>query len=569
MKETSKSALIAFALILCAGISNPSRGQSPQEEPGPGALGIEEVFELNEAPQIEPPPGTQPPEVEPDGDGYSTDKEREEAAAAALTDPRAETPDQILGSDPEPPPPPQTEGLIGDSAIVRSFAGIDFPTSGSQIPDTSLARSPNRVLEATNGMLRLTGTDGTLKSQMSMDAFFGLSGQAAGTIDPKAFYDNLGPTKVFVIAVMGKGTPKALHLAVSRKPDPDTLTAPANWCRFMLTHPSIVPQTLADYPGLGAGPEHLILTSNHFGPTNSGTLVRLIAKNVLYNITDTTKPCPLTVASISVLPLLSDSTGANLRTLQPVQFSTSPGSAGGVTTLGYLVSTVKYGSSEYRVWSLQRNSAGALVRPLPSRVVQASKLYLEPPPANQPPTFPGATNTVSTGDGRILQAVGSGNTIWFTQTTGCHVIGTSVNDSCANVMQLNVTPGAGDPLVTFGQQSLLGAGAGVSMWQPAIAMTTTGHVAIVYHQGSTNLPLSLAVAVKRSTTTLFRALPLDQGACSQSGIALRSGDYLGAHVDPSGTSFWVAGEKLFDFDPNPDPQRVNCKWATFVKEVRP
>jgi hypothetical protein len=136
-------------------------------------------------------------------------------------------------------------------------------------------------------------------------------------------------------------------------------------------------------------------------------------------------------------------------------------------------------------------------------------------------------------------------------------------------MQLNVTPRAGVPLVTFGQQTLLGAGVGVSIWQPAIAMTSAGHVALIYHQGSTGLPMSLRVAVKRASATNFNALALDQGACSQTGSVIRTGDFLGAQVDPSGASFWLAGEKLLDFDPNPDPQRVNCRWATFVKEVRP
>ncbi len=565
MKEKSKSGPIVIALAVCTILSLAAQGQVPQEAPDPGALGIEEVFELNDAPQTESPPGTTPPEVEPDGDGY-TDKERAEAAAAALIDPRAERPDQILTFEPNPPPPPQTEGPVGDAAVlVRSFAGISFATSGRPVPDPSVARSPNRVLEATNAMLRLTDTNGAMKVEMSMDAFFGLTGIAAGTIDPKVYFDNLGPTKVFVIAVMGKGTPKGLHLAVSRFTDPNDLLAPASWCRFMLPHPAIVPQSGADYPGLGAGLEHLIVTSNHFDSAGAGgTLVRLIAKSVLYN---TTQPCALTVASTAVFPLSSDPLRVNLRTLQPVQFAAAPGSAGGVTTLGYLVSAIDYATTGYRLWSLQRNSAGALVRPLPSRIIQTSKMYLEPPPVNQPPTPTGAKSTLSSGDGRILQAVGSGNTIWFAQTTGCNNTGAGVNESCANVMQLNVTPGAGNPIAAFGLQKMLGAGAGVSLWHPAVAMTTTGHVAVTYLQGSSNLALGIGIAVKRAPVANFRALLPDSGVCSQAGSQLRTGDYLGAQVDPSGASFWFAGEKLMSFATGPDTSI--CRWATFVKEVRP
>ncbi len=114
---------------------------------------------------------------------------------------------------------------------------------------------------------------------------------------------------------------------------------------------------------------------------------------------------------------------------------------------------------------------------------------------------------------------------------------------------------------------MLGAGAGVSLWHPAVAMTTTGHVAVTYLKGSANLPMSIGVAVKRAPVANFRALLPDSGVCSQAGSQLRTGDYLGAQVDPSGASFWFAGEKLLDFDPN--PQLVNCRWATFVKEVRP
>ncbi len=563
MKKSKRASPIVL-LVLCTGLPATTLA-AWGTEPDPVTLSaIEEVLELNDAPQTgESPPGTTPPEAEPYEDGY-TDKEREEAAAAALTDPRAEMPDQILNDEPDPPPPPQTEGVVGEvGVLVRSFAGIDAPTSGRTIPDVSIARSYNRVLQATNAMLRLTETNGTFIAQMSMDAFFGLINFERGTTDPKVYFDALGPKKAFVIAVMGTGTPKVLHLAVSRSPDPENLLAPASWCRFKLTHPSSVPQAGADYPNLGAGPEHLILTSNHFDSIGSGgTLVRLIAKDLLYNNPD---GCPLTVASTAAFPLSSTPSRVNLRTLQPVQFVTAPGSPTGVTTLGYLVSAIDYGTTGYNLWSLQRNSVGALVTPLRFKKVDASKNYLLPPPATQPPGLPHSLNT---GDGRVLQAVGVGNSIWFTQTTGCNNSGTGVNESCANAMQLNIVPSAGVPVASFGQQRLLGAGAGVSLWQPSIAMTPTGHVALMYHQSSASLAMSLRVAIKRApTTSTFRVLPLDTSACSNLGSRIRTGDYLGAQVDPSGTSFWLAGEKLIYFGTPPQPR--TCRWASYVKEVRP
>ncbi len=563
MKKSSKAAPIVL-VALCAGFPATAPAAWATER-DPATLVTNEVLELNDVPQTgELPPGTTPPEAEPYEDGY-TDKEREAAAAAALTDPRAEAPDQILNDEPDPPPPPQTEGAVGEvGVLVRSFAGIDAPTSGRTIPDVSIARSPNRVLQATNAMLRLTQTDGTLIAQMSMDAFFSLINLERGTTDPKVYFDALGPKNAFVIAVMGTGTPKELHLAVSRSPDPLNLLAPASWCRFKLTHPTSVPQALADYPNLGAGPEHLIVTSNHFDlGGGGGTLVRLIAKSVLY---DNPTGCPSTVASTATFLPSVDPTLVNLQTLQPVQFVTAPGSAGNTTTLGYLVSAFKYGTTGYNLWSLQRNSAGALVTPLPFKKVDALKVYLLPPPATQPPGLPHSLNP---GDGRILQAVGVGNSIWFTHTTGCNNSGTGVNESCANAMQLNIIPGAGNPVASFGQQFMLGAGAGVSLWQPSIAMTPTGHVALMYHQSSASLAMSLRVAVKRApTTSTFRVLPLDTSACSKPGSQIRTGDYLGAQVDPSGTSFWFAGEKLIYFNETP-PQPPTCRWASYVKEVRP
>ncbi|MEP7009046.1 MAG: hypothetical protein ABJC13_01860 [Acidobacteriota bacterium] len=563
MQEIFKSfsRVLVVSLSLVASPSIVALGQALQEEPEPGTFATNELFELNEAPQVEASQETRPPDVEPDGDGY-TDKEREEAAAGALADRRAEAPDQVLTFDADTPPP-QAEGPVGDTvAVVRSFAGIDFSMSGRPIPDVSIARSPNRILQATNAMLRLTDTGGAVISQMSTDTFFGLTGLKAGTTDPKVYFDALGTTKVFVIAVMGKGTPKKLHIAVSRNPDPTNLLAPESWCRFSLDHPAIVPQVGADYPNLGAGSEHLILTSNHFAGSGGGTLVRLIAKNILYINPPT---CRTSVPLTALFPAPSGLTlDVNLRTLQPVQSVIAPTPVGGVVPFGYLVSALEYGTYGYRVWSIQRNSTGALVL-LPSAPVLASKMYLAPPPAPQPPNS--ATYTLDPGDGRILQAVGVGNSIWFSQTTGCNNSGTGVNESCANAMQLNVVPGASMPSASFGQQYMIGAGTGVSIWQPSIAITPTAHVALMYHQGSKDLAMSLGLAVKRASTTIFKALPLERGACNKIGSQIRTGDYLGAQGDPSGATFWLAGEKLVNF--GPDPQHLTCQWTTFVKEVRP
>lgn len=517
-----------------------------------------ESAELIDTPDLPDPPLSEKlPEGSPTHDGYTSEAERIKAGEEAATDPRAEAPDEIL-APPRILPPGEAPTDPDAPAVTRSFAGLTYVASGRrETPDVSLARSPNRVLQATNGALRLFDTTGTVRATRFMDTFFGLTGIAVGTTDPKVYYDRLATNPRLIIAVVGLGTPRGLHLAISRKPDPDTLNT-ADWCRYRLAHPSIAPQVFVDYPGLGAGPEHLIVTTNHFERTGAGGgLVRLIEKAAYANSVN----CPVAPAVTSIFVATGlESLAVGLRTLQPVQYGTSPGTVGGLTTLGFLVSALDYGTRAYRIFSLQRNSNGQLVLPLPFSEVTSAKRYFQPPPARQTSE---TANSLDSGDGRVLQAVGYGNSVWFTQTTGCNNSGTSgVNESCIRVLRAEITPRPGAPGVTLAQQFNLGAGFGVFLWMPSIAVTLNGSIALAYHHGSANAPMGVAMAVRPAAGSQFVTLQIDAGSCTKAGGVRRSGDYLGAQADPGGTTVWLAGERL-------STQEGTCQWTSIIKEVLP
>jgi hypothetical protein len=113
-------------------------------------------------------------------------------------------------------------------------------------PDTIVAKSPTRVMEAVNSAVRLFDTAGNVLGTRDLNSFFGapvLGGPAldfAGRLfDPKVYYDrNARNPRVYIVAlqVSGRGNNVQLDnisrmwVAVSRSPDPANLTT--DWCRY-------------------------------------------------------------------------------------------------------------------------------------------------------------------------------------------------------------------------------------------------------------------------------------------------------------------------------------------------
>lgn len=384
------------------------------------------VEPLPEVDYPDPPPGDSVPEEIPEPFAL-TPEELATAQEKALIDPNAEPPDLVIALAPR----------SGAATPVASFPGLDYLAGGQKTPpDVGIARSSDRVLEAVNAALRLFNTDGTIRVTRTTAAFFGIP-ESPGVFDPKIFYDR--NSQRFFLVVLEKvvnGNPQRLFLAVSRSANPAGLNA-AQWCRYSMearTDITTADRAFADYPGLGMGRDVVMVTTNQFvlGGVNQAKgnpLLRVFAKAPLVN--NLTGLCPTLPSPAVFRPLaLANLLPANAQTLQPVQHYTLPNAAGG--TSGYLVSARSSPAKGYRVWRL-RDGATALPR-LEMTEVLGLRNYTKAPNANQP-----AGISLDTGDPRILQAAGVGDSIWAVQTTGCQIAAGN-NEACFRVLRFNVSP---------------------------------------------------------------------------------------------------------------------------------
>ncbi|HXU30482.1 MAG TPA: hypothetical protein VN851_07900 [Thermoanaerobaculia bacterium] len=479
-----------------------------------------------------------------------TPEELTKAQEAALADPNAEPPDEVLVLAPR----------SGSATPAVSFPGLDYVAGGQKTPpDVGVARSTDRVLEAVNAALRLFDTNGTIRVTKTTASFFGLP-ESPGVFDPKAFYDrNSQRFFLVVLESITNGDPQRLFLAVSRNPNPTGLDA-AQWCRYSMearTDITTANKTFADYPSVGVGRDVVMVTTNQFvvAPPNQSLgypILRLFAKASLTN--NATGSCPSLPASSIFRPLaLASFSTANAQTLQPVQHYTLPSATGG--TSGYLISGKASPSKGYRVWRV-RDGATAAPR-LEFTEVLGLRMYTKAPNATQP-----AGIALDTGDTRILQAAGVGDSIWAVQTTGCQ-ISTGNNEACFRVLRFNASPTTSGFLAPIAEQATAGLSADNFLWMPSIAATNSGRIGLALHMASAALPHGAGWLTKISGTSAFSSLNvLRAGTCSRGGSGFRSGDFSGAQADPDGTSLWLAGENFGTVG-------TSCNWQTGIIKVVP
>lgn len=535
--------IFCVAAVLFAG---PARGQDV------------EIFEPEMEAPVEPMPEVDYPDPAP---GESVPDEAPEpfplsavelaaAQEKALTDPNAEPPDVVISLAPR----------SGSAAPAISFSGLDYAAGGQKTPpDVSIARSTDRVLEVVNAALRLFNTDGTIRVTRTTAAFFGVP-ESPGTFDPKVFYDR--NSQRFFLIVLEKvvnGDPQKLFLAVSRNANPTGLDA-AQWCRYSMearTDVSTADKAFADYPSLGVGRDVVMVTTNQFvvgglNQSKGNSLLRVFAKAPLVN--NLTGVCPTLPNPAAFRPLaLANLLSANAQTLQPVQHYLLPSATGG--TSGYLVSAKSPPAKGYRVWRL-RDGATASPR-LEMTEVLGLRNYTKAPNATQP-----AGISLDTGDTRVLQAAGVGDSIWAVQTTGCQ-IGAGNNESCFRVVRFNTSPTTSGFQAPIAEQATAGLATDNFLWMPSIAVTNSGRIGLALHLGSATLQHGSAWLTRVSGSAAFSPLNiLRSGTCSRGGSGFRSGDYSGAQTDPDGTSLWLAGENFGTVG-------SSCNWQTGIVRLVP
>lgn len=178
-----------------------------------------------------------------------------------------------------------------------------------------------------------------------------------------------------------------------------------------------------------------------------------------------------------------------------------------------------------------------------------------PPPALQW----GSSNTLDTGDGRVLDAVWSNGYLWASLVDACTFTGDPQARSCFRIIELNTA----GPTVVIDQDW---GNPGVYYLYPALSLDSQGDVTILAgYSSSTEYPgLMVWGQAYNEPNSLEPAAylaglapngPATYPSCS--GVC-RYGDYFGASTDTDGTSVWVAGEY----------GASGTFWSTYVARVK-
>ena len=504
------------------------------------------------------PPSTIPPQgipassygPSPEPSGPS-EREHEWLQQFAVTDPSAPWPDQIV--------PLTSNSAAPLASITTSFSGLDYPASLSYPPDTTVAKSGLRVLEATNSSLRLFNTSGSPLATTSTASMFGVS---TGMTDPKVFFDNNSSYPRFILLVEDSPNVSTqssnLYFSVSRTSNPSDFTS-TNWCSYWLGGSQTLNgvNTFYDSPIFGVGADTLVYSTNQYSFTNGTFQGAIVNAGSKQQIENNATSCPW-IGFYVFVPTPTDTTTF---ALMPAQHYTNPSSFSGTTNPVYMISThhptvTEPSSSIYRVWRVRNVVSGAATLD-ELDVTVSNGTYSTAPEA---PQLSGG-NIIDEGDPRVKQIAGIGDSLWLTLGTNCNVNG--ANQGCIRVLDFGVGQDAGGHLTAYVAQSLLFSGAaGVYYWMPAIAATSNQSTIVAFLTSSSSTYLSSAFTTKSvSAPSYSAATAFFSGGCSNGN---RDGDYQGAQTNPGDlASFWVAGEAT------PPAGQCNSLWQTKIANVTP
>jgi hypothetical protein len=456
------------------------------------------------------------------------------------------TPGRALSQDvPEPMPAPRAPKR------KKSWDGISQLEGNSRPPDTIIAGSEHRVLEAVNTMLSLTDRDGESETLQSLSGFFYETG-GEFLFDPKVYYDRLSE-RFFVVGLGQDDRPKSssIYLAVSTSSDPASLDS-RDWCRYRINAKRGA--TWADYPGLGMNENWLAIGVNNFTFGGDGrfkmTWVYALPKEELVDNAD---GCPGNL-DVYRVKAKKDPDKVFAFNVEPAQhYSSEPGDP------LYFVSTqVGYEwSRTYVIWRLEGDGTG---KPrFFAESVTTDEAYSYPPYATQDD----GRFDLDTGDTRILQVAYRDGALWAVQASGCS-IGSMPNESCVRAVQFD--PRGGSTEVVFAET--YGGGNGWYYYWPGIGINGKGDVAVAFQASSNRDYLGIYYNGKKASKSSFdKVKALAEGGCGLSNgydtsrEAVRTGDYVGVQADPADDrGFWIAGEYA-------GTVVSACDWRTYVARV--
>ena len=464
---------------------------------------------------------------------------------------------------------PSAKSATAIPSMPVLFNGLDRPSGANNgvtftPPDTIVAKSPTRVLEGVNSALRLFSNTGGVLATSDLNTFFGASTANGRLFDPKVYYDrNAVNPRFFVVGLQqtGRGDNNAANdvsriwLGISRSPNPSALTS-GSWCRYNINgirNAGTVQQSWSDFPSLGAGRDSFSITTNQFRFTNDAfTFAVIHAFNKLVAENNAVS-CP-SIPRFTWQPSPTEADFSRF-TIQPAQHYTSPSSFTGTTNPAYFLSTRRGSSNEYRAYRIRNITSGS---PTLAQVTLTGASYSIPADSPQP----GSTVLVDTGDNRVLQAAGIGNSLLGTFTTGCNFTAGTPAESCTLSPRVSVSQTtSGAFSATLVENTFSGFGNDIFVHHPSIALNTSLQAGSTWEYSGSSRFLSSASMVKNVNASWTSVLTYAPGSCSQASA--RSGDYSGAQTDPSTVaSFWLAGEQSVLIS-------GVCQWRTRIGQLVP
>lgn len=192
---------------------------------------------------------------------------------------------------------------------------------------------------------------------------------------------------------------------------------------------------------------------------------------------------------------------------------------------------------------------------IPSRVPPEPEVHF-PPNAIQP----GTTNTLDTGDTRVLSAVWKDDKLWFASNVGCYVEG--VFRSCFRLIEYDTARSVKEQDFDVGLASR-------DFFYPALMLDSYNNLGIIFGSSSSVIFPSLMFSGQTADANpgMLNVVPMlvATGRGAQT-THQRYGDYFGAAVDPSDPRLmWFAGEYMdrYVFGSSNNPI-----YSTFIERVQ-
>lgn len=426
---------------------------------------------------------------------------------------------------------------VGLHAIPLSFNALRYSnTSGLTPPDAEIAVGQDHIVEVVNSTLAVyEKRTGVELSRVDMDVLFASAcGSGGFYFDPVAVYDDENDRYVVSI-IVDEGSSNHFCVAASQADDPTK-----GWYVYNFDcNPGPGTNYFCDYHRIAAGQDALYVTANMF---NFGFLrnhVFAFEKDAMY-------------AGASAAFVKFD-VGSSYFTLNPTKLLgynfggwpadpnephyivTTPTLGGSISIFGFndpwgspslsLVTTLPASSFSFPVSSVQQGGS-----------------------------------SITSNDGRLLDAKYWGGRIWATQHAGCNPGGGTVN--CVRWYEVDMT-GVSPTLVQEGTYG----DSGQYRYFPDLAVNGCGQMLVGYTKSSSSLYPSVYVAGRNAGTppnTLIGEIAVHTGTAPHvcyDGSPYRWGDYLDMTVDPvDGRTFWYVGQF--------SSSQPSCNWATQIAAIR-